>query len=426
MMDKACVTAMSALCPLGDNPDQILTSMMEGQSAITHWQHYEPAPVYSKIGGEMDPGRITPMLKQEMADLPDDMARRLRPMLIRLPRHVYYSLWLAVRAWKDVRERTVSPEYDAERIGVIVAGHNLNNLYINDEILTYQDSPDFVDGLYAASSLDSIHASAVSELLGAKGACYTIGTACASGLHALRAARQELLSGELDQVYVIGAVTESGLPELDNMVAMQAVAPGDAEQIPATVCRPFDQERTGFVPSHGGACLVLERSSESKSSLAVIDGIAISSDAQHLPVTSLEGQKRTIAKALNQAGMEMSDMAFVSAHATSTPHGDMTELSAIRQICEESGCGAKPVNAPKSMLGHALWSAALLETVVLIEQLKRSQIHGNLNLENPDEPWMWDYCSSNPKNLKGKTALKNAFGFGGYNASMVISLGDRE
>ncbi|RED53224.1 beta-ketoacyl-[acyl-carrier-protein] synthase family protein [Aestuariispira insulae] len=426
MTVKACVTGMSAICPLGDEPDQILQAMLSGRSAISHWQHYDKGPLYSHVGGEMDTAHIGSLLKQALAHLPGDMAKRLRPMLIRLPRPVHYSLWLALRAWHDRRARQQhNMDPDPDRIGVIVAGHNLNNRYIYDEILTYQDSPDFVDGLYSASSLDSIHASAVSELLNARGPSYSVGAACASGIHALRAARQELLSGDLDQVYVLGGITESGLTELDNMVAMQAVAPGDREGDPAGVSRPFDKERTGFVPAHGGACLILEREEKGQASLACLEGIGISSDAQHLPITSQEGQERTMMLALEQAGLTMADIAFVSAHATSTPHGDMTELSAIRQLGADQGVGPVKVNAAKGMIGHTLWSAALIETALVIAQLKAGTIHGNLNLAVPDEPWVLDYCSNGNSEISGGKALKNAFGFGGYNGSLVISVEER-
>ncbi|RED43711.1 beta-ketoacyl-[acyl-carrier-protein] synthase family protein [Aestuariispira insulae] len=412
---------MSALSPLGRSGPEIMEAALAGRSAVTCWKGYHPAPIYSKIGGDLFGFDVKEALKTEVPTLPEEMARRLKYLALRLPRQVQLSLWLALKAWQDLASRMPPPDIPPERIGVIMCGHNLNTHYIHRETKTYLEEPDFLDGLFASSSLDSIHAAAVSELLGARGPCYTVGAACASGIHALRAASRELLSGEADLVYVVGGVTESAPAELDNMVAMQAVAGEPLDGDPAAACRPFDQRRFGFVPAQGGGCLILGGERFREASYGRLVSIAVCNDAQHLPVTSQEGQERAMKQALSKAGLSMGDIAAVNAHATSTIQGDLTEINAIRALCEGAGRKPVPVYAPKSHLGHCLWSAALIETALALLQIQVGRIPGTRNLEKPAEDWISAFSTKRPQRLSGRHILKNAFGFGGYNGSMILA-----
>lgn len=418
----ALVTGMSLITCLGTDAIGVRDKMYSGKSGVCSTNEGSSTPAYSSLGAEIPEFNVMQSLKDLSSELPNDMQRRLKLLLVRLPEHVHYTLWLVAKAWLGRNTENVS-YCEAPRVAVIVAGHNLNNKYVHQNSVDYLSEPDFVDGLYSSSSLDSIHAAAASELLGATGPTYTVGSACASGAHALRSALFELSTGEIDQIYVVGTVFHASPVELDNMVLMQAAAGKALNGIPSASSRPFDKERFGFVPAKGGACLILEPNKKENAHLGKIAGLAVSSDAQHLPITNAKNQETVMRKALDKSGVPLSQIAFVSAHATSTINGDQNEIYAIRSLCQSNGISDVPVIAPKSMLGHCLWSAALVETALALLQLNEGKIHGNPNLDNPDPCYVASFCSRVTRNVSGDFALKNAFGFGGYNASIVLEKG---
>jgi len=419
----AVITGMGIITPLGDTPGDVHAALCAGRSAIGPWRSIDVSHSDMKIGGDLGDYDPSPRLEALKPLLPPGMARSLRRMNHTLPWSMRLGLLCALDAWRDAALLD-SPAAKPERVAVIAAGHVINSRYINETSRTFESCPSQIDALYALHSLDSTHAAAVGELTGARGAIYSLGSACASGLHALRAGLMEISSGQADVVVVHAPVAEISAVELHSMALMQAVSMSFGDN-PGQASRPFDRRRDGFVPAHGAATLILESHEHARARGARIHArvlsVAATSDACHLPLPNAEGEARAMAMALSAAGLRPEDVDYICAHATSTPAGDAAEIEALRTVLGPR-LERVPINAAKSMLGHCLWSAPLVELVGAIEQMRTGILHPNLNLNDPDDAFAGlALCSGAPLRHDVRVLLKNSFGFGGTNAACILA-----
>jgi 3-oxoacyl-(acyl-carrier-protein) synthase len=263
----------------------------------------------------------------------------------------------------------------------------------------------------------------VGEVLGIKGSIYTMGGACASGNVALRNAVDELRYHDYDVAVVLGAAMEYAPMDLHAMALMGAISFQSFNDEPTRASRPFDTAREGFVPSHGTGILVVERRDHALARGARIHAevlhVTAMSDGNHLPQPSEEGQIRTMTRALRGAGVTPEEVDFVSAHATSTPLGDLTEIRSIKRVFGKHAKKLK-INAPKSMLGHTCWSAPTVEAVAAILQMNRGTLHPSINIDSLDPEVDLDVCANEPVKHEVRTLLKNSFGFGGINCCALF------
>ncbi|MGN7612472.1 beta-ketoacyl-[acyl-carrier-protein] synthase family protein [Magnetococcales bacterium HHB-1] len=420
---KVMVTGLSVLTPLADHPQTLLQKMLSGQSAIGRWKTEHDGRCISHIGGDLSDYPIKARLQEIQQELPDAMRIRLRRLCARVPHLLKLSLLMAVKAWHDTQIRGVeAPE--SHRTGVIAAGHNLNMNYIQENYLQYEENPAFMDRTFSLFYLDTIHVSAVTEMLQVHGPSYTVAAACASGSQALRTAYQEILSGHADRIYVLAPVYMPPPADLHAIGFLDAIVRDTPLGMEFKASCPFDISRQGFVPAHGGACLVLDRMDENQPHYGQICAATASVDGQHKPIPSLKGQEKVMRMALDDAGLEPEEIDFISAHATSTPKGDALEIEAIQQIFGHLE-HPPPVNAAKSMLGHTLWSASALETTITLLQMEAGRIHPSAHIENQDPTCDWDVCREGARQKHIRFALKNAFGFGGYNTALILKRGNQ-
>lgn len=420
---RAVITGMGIVTPLGDSPATVHAALCTGLSAIGPWRSIDVSAADLKIGGDLGAYDPLPRLEALKPRLSAPATRSLRRMLHTLPWSMRLGLLPALTAWLDAGLDSAPPA-DPARVAVIAAGHTINSQYINRTGLTFETAPGQIDALYALHSLDCIHAAAVGELIAARGAVYSLGSACASGLHALRAGLMEIAGGQADVVVIHAPAAELSAVELHSMALMQTVSlSGDGR--PQQASRPFDRQRDGFVPAHGTATVVLESPAHAHARGARIHAgvlaVAATSDGCHLPLPNAGGEARAMAMALSASGLTAADIDMVSAHATSTPAGDAAEITALRQVL-----GAQldriPINAAKSMLGHCLWAAPLVELVVAIEQMRTGLLHPTLNLTDPDPEFAGlNLCAGAPQRQTVRALLKNSFGFGGTNAACILA-----
>lgn len=420
---RAVITGMGIVTPLGDSPAAVHAALCAGLSAIGPWRSIDVSATALKIGGDLGAYDPLPRLEALKPRLPAAAARSLRRMLHTLPWSMRLGLLPALTAWLDAG-MDAAPPADPARVAVIAAGHTINSRYINQTGLMFETAPDQIDALYALHSLDCIHAAAVGELVAARGPVYSLGSACASGLHALRAGLMEIASGQADVVVVHAPAAELSAVELHSMGLMQAVSLS-FNDCPQQASRPFDRRRDGFIPAHGTATLVLESPAHAKARGARIHAgvlaAAATSDGCHLPLPNAEGEARAMAQALSASGLTAADIDMVSAHATSTPAGDAAEITALRQVLG-TRLGQIPVNAAKSMLGHCLWAAPLVELVAAVEQMRTGLLHPTLNLRDPDPDCAdLNLCAGAPQRHSVRFLLKNSFGFGGTNAACILA-----
>jgi 3-oxoacyl-(acyl-carrier-protein) synthase len=414
---RVVVTGMSINTPIGDTLDAFREALMAGRSAVTQWKAFPTDRVYSKVGGDLSAYDVDAKIASLKGRVPSDVRRRLSKLAARVPWTTKLSMLLAADGWADAGLFDV--DYDPHRTAVIVAGHNLNALYQYRTRVQFDEEPDFIDGMTSLYSLDTDHAGCVSEVLGARGPIYTMGAACASGNVTLRAAVDEIRHHGAQAALVVGAVLEFAPIDVHAMALIGAISYQSFNSEPSRASRPYDVRREGFVPSHGGATLVLEelRAAVRRGAriYAEVLGCVANSDASHLPQPSEDGQTAAIRRLLDECGMPPREVDYVSAHATSTPIGDLTELRSIENVFGAHARSLK-INAPKSILGHTCWSAPTVETVAALLQMQARRLHPSINIDELDPGVRLNVCRDGPIDHDVRVLLKNSFGFGGINA----------
>lgn len=408
---------MSVNTPLGDTLPGFLESLLAGRSAINRWRFFDTKGVYSKVGADLSGYDVKKKLTELESQLDPETFRRLKKLVARAPFSTQLSLLLTSIALKDAG--IAKGVAGSDKVGVIVAGHNINSNYNFVNRTQFDEEPDFIDGMMALHNLDTDHAAICSDLAQARGPIYTVGGACASGNVALRCAIDEIKHHDSDMVLVVGSALDMAPMDLHAMALLGAISYQSFNEAPFAASRPFDIRREGFVPAHGGAVLVVESLESAQRRGARIHaevlGSECNADANHLPQPSAEGQTRVMTKLLKQSGIAPEQVDYVSAHATSTPLGDLTELRSIKNVFGKHAYNLK-INATKSMLGHTCWAAATVETVAAILQMNCGKLHPSINVDGLDPQIDLDVCLGKVCEKDVRIFMKNSFGFGGINA----------
>ncbi len=420
MQKRIVITGMGVNTPLGDNLDEYYQNLLAGKSAISNWKFFDDPRVYSKVGGDLSDYDITSRISSFESVIPAEAYNNLRKILKKAPFSTSLSVLVSIDAWLNAG---LMFDGDPYRQSVIVAGHNLPEAYLLKNHKVFMDEPDWIDGMTALLALDTDHAGSIGDILGCKGSMFTMGGACASGNIALRSAIDEIRYHDHNLVVVTGPPLDFSPMGLHAMALLGAISINSFNDMPEKASRPFDTQREGFVPSHGAATLIIEDLSHALARNATIHaeilGCVATSDACHLPSPSEEGQERTIRMLLSNTNTKPEDIDFVSAHATSTPLGDLSELNAIKKVFGDHAYKLK-INAPKSMLGHTCWSAPLVETIAAVMQMNNSRLHPSINIDELEPVIDLDVCSNEAVDCQVNYFLKNSFGFGGINCCALF------
>src|SRR5262245_52207069 len=327
---RVVITGMSINTPLADNNDGFFSALLASRSAISKWKAFDAVGIYSKIGGDLTGYDVDTKLAGLGLE-PSSPARRL---VRKIPWSVGLSVCLAVDAWIDSGLFGVA--IDLGRAGVIVARSDLQHRYQMDNILAFQSEQDFIAPFYAFHSLDTTHASCISEALGLRGTGLVAGAACASGLYALRVALDEIRWHGVPVVAVVGPVCDFARIDMHALALMGAISQDTFDDEPARASRPFDMRRDGFVPAHGGGALILEDFAAAKRRNARIysEVVAVETAAEpnHLPNPSEDAEAQAMQRALDSSGLAPEKIDYLNGHFTSTPAGDIAETNAIRRV----------------------------------------------------------------------------------------------
>jgi 3-oxoacyl-(acyl-carrier-protein) synthase len=420
---RIVITGMSINTKLGDTLDGFYDNLMAGKSGLVNWHFISTDNIYSKVGGDLSDYDVEAKVAALKEKIPVEMHKRLRKLIRKAPFSTRLSMLCAADAWHDAGLESAG--IDPTRLAVIIGGHNLNKFYQYQNDMEFLKEPDYMDSQAAFLSLDTDHAGSVAEILDAQGSIYTMGGACASANIALRSAMDEVRYHEHDVAMVVGAALEFSPMSLHAMALMGAISFQKFNEQPEKASRPYDLDREGFIPSHGAAVLVVETLEHALARgariYAEVLGVEAMSDACHLPSPSLDGQARTMQRLLKVTGYSPDQIDYVSAHATSTPLGDMTELGSIKRVFGQHAYKLK-INAPKSMLGHTCWSAPAVETVAAVMQMQKGWLHPSINIDNIDPEVDLQVCPNEPVRHQIRVMLKNSFGFGGINCCSLLKL----
>jgi len=418
---RIVITGMSINTPLGDSLDGFLAGLLAGRSAISRWKQLDTSRIYSKVGADLSDYDVPAKVRSFEGRIPADMHKRLRRLTSKAPWSTQLTMLMALDGYVDAG--LLDANLDPARISAIVAGHNINFNYQYQSRLQFAEEPDYMDSLLALTGLDTDHAGSISELLPVRGPIYTVGAACASGNAALRCAVDEIRYHDVDVAVVTGAVLDFSPVELHAMALMGAITFQSFNDAPEQASRPYDTRREGFVPAHGGGTLIVEPLDlalrRGARIYAEIIGVEANSDGNHLPQPSEEGQSRLMSKLLTGCGIAPEQIDYISAHATSTPLGDITELRSIKRVFGAHAYALK-LNATKSMLGHTCWAAAIVETVAAILQMNAGTLHPSINIADLDPEVDLDVCRGRVVEHPVRYLMKNSFGFSGINCVSIL------
>ena len=405
---RVVVTGMGAVTPLGDSVDEYWKSLVKGKSGIGPMTLADPTEYPCKVAGEIpdfDPGTyINPREARRMA------------------RFSQTAVAAAALAFEDSGINLSSE--DEERMGVVMGNGNGGFPTTEDNARTlFKRGGMKVSPYFIPMILPNMAAANVSRLFGLKGYTSTVITACAAGTQGIGEAAEAIRRGAAD--VVLGGGCEAGICQLGLGGFNVIKALSRSEVPPEKASRPFDANRDGFVPAEGAAILILESLEHALGRgaeiLAEVSGYGVSSDAFHAvqPDEDGAGAARAMRWAIEDAGMQPSDIDYINAHGTSTPKNDMVETLAIKTVFGE-GAYEVPISSTKSMIGHALGGAGALEAVACIKTIRDGIIHPTINYETADPDCDLDYVPNKARKAQINTVLSNSFGFGGQNACVVF------
>jgi 3-oxoacyl-(acyl-carrier-protein) synthase len=419
---RVVVTGMGIMTPIGDNLDDYCANLIAGKSALTRWRTLDTDSIRCKVGGDLGDydykGYMTNALQPAM---PADAYKRMKKILKTAPLATRLTMLTVTQAYKDAG--LFDADLDPTRVGAVLGGHNFNSNYINRNFAQFREEPEYIDGMMGICVYDTDLIASAAEVCHILGPVYSVGGTCTSSTIAMRQALREIRCGDCDRVVVAGGVLDYSPLDLQALILVSAISYRSFNDEPEKASRPYDKRREGFVPSHGGGVLIFEELEQARARGAkiyaeVLD-VCCNSDANHLSNPSVEGQTRLMRNTLKAAGLAPEQIDYVNAHATSTPLGDVTEIRSIRNVFGDHAKKLK-VNASKSLLGHAGWSAGAVESIGAILQMNRSVLHPSINIDELDPEVDLDVCANEKREWEVNHLMKNSFGFGGLNACAIF------
>lgn len=410
MKKQVVITGMGVVSPLGNTLAESWAALLQGQSGIGPITHFDASIYAAQIAGEVK------NFNPESTGLP---AKDLK----RADRFIQLGLAAAREAMRQAGLASTNDQRPTtnDRMATIV-GTGVGGLMSTENAIdTIKTSgPRRLSPFFIPAMLPNLLAGQISMMYGAQGPNVCPVSACATSAHALGWGKRLIEWGEADVVICGGAEAAVCASAVGGFAAMRALSTR-YNATPQQASQPFSADRDGFVMGEGAAILVLESAEHAQARgarpLATLAGFGQTADAYHLTSPSGEGAQRAMKLALADAGLNAADIGYVNAHATSTPAGDEVEAAGIRSIFGD----AVPVSSTKGATGHLLGAAGALEAAFCVQALTARMLPPTLNLTNPDTACALHHITQATAASGLKACLSNSFGFGGTNASLVIT-----
>ena len=407
---RVVVTGLGCVSPIGNTVAESWANALAGRSGIDTITRFDASLFACRIAGEVRGLDISPHISSKEARTMDTF--------------IHYGIVAAAEAARDagLPLGEALDEELATRIGCVI-GSGIGGLPMIEE--THGEwaarGPRRISPFFVPASLVNMVAGQVSMKFGFKGPNLSIVTACTSGLHCIGEAARIIMYGDADVMVAGGAESTVSPLGVGGFASMRALSTRNDD--PKTASRPWDKDRDGFVLGEGAGIVVLEEYEHAKARgakiYAEVAGFGMSADAGHMTAPSMDGPRRAMVAALRDAGVDPAQVDYVNAHGTSTPLGDANESNAIKAAL---GDHAKRtvISSTKSMTGHLLGAAGGVESVFTILAVRDQKAPPTINIFNQDPNCDLDYCANQARDLKIDVALKNNYGFGGTNGSLVF------
>ena len=403
---RVVVTGLGLITPVGNGVDESWKNILNGVSGITKISKFDSSGFKSQVAGEVK--NFDPDLHLNPKD-----SRRMDTF-------IQFGLVAGIEAIKDSGLEVT--DENSERIGVSIGSGigGINLIEVTSGIFD-QGGPRKVSPFFVPGTIINMISGNLSIMYGLKGPNISIVTACTTGTHSIGDASRMIEYGDADVMIAGGA--EAAITELTVAGFSAAKALTQHNDDPATASRPWDRDRDGFVIGEGAGVMVLEEYEHAKNRGAKIycelGGYGMSADAYHITAPSIDGPKRSMINAIKNAGINLDDVGYINAHGTSTQLGDLNEANAIKETFNTHAYNLI-VNSTKSMTGHLLGGAGGIESVFTALAIHHQISPPTINIFNQDIACDLDFAANEAKEMNIKAALKNNFGFGGTNGSLIF------
>jgi 3-oxoacyl-[acyl-carrier-protein] synthase II len=403
---RVVVTGLGLISPVGNNVADGWANLVAGQSGIATVTKFDHSNLSVHFAGEVKGFNVEEYISAKDARQMDTF--------------IHYGIAAGTQALKDSGLEVT--DANAERIGVLV-GSGIGGLpMIEDTHQTYVDrGPRRISPFFVPGSIINMISGHLSIIHGLKGPNLAAVTACTTGLHSIGLAARLIQAGDADVMVAGGAESTVSPLGIGGFAAARALSTRNDD--PATASRPWDKDRDGFVLGEGAGVMVLEEYEAAKARgakiYAEVAGFGMSGDAYHMTAPNMDGPRRCMMNALRDAGLNADAVQYLNAHGTSTPLGDKNETDAIKAAFGDHA-GKLVVNSTKSMTGHLLGGAGGLESVFTVLALHNQVSPPTINIFNQDPECDLDFCANTARDLKIDVAVKNNFGFGGTNGTLVF------
>ncbi|MBQ0130777.1 MAG: beta-ketoacyl-ACP synthase II [Comamonas sp.] len=407
---RVVVTGLGCISPVGNTVAESWANLLAGQSGIDRITKFDASNFSCQIAGEVKGFNVEDYMSAKDARAMDSF--------------IHFGIAAAEQAIKDAGLPTGEALSDdlSTRIGCVI-GSGIGGLPLieNTQIELSNRGPRRITPFFVPASIINMVAGHVSMRFGFKGPNLSVVTACTTGLHCIGEAGRMIEYGDAD--IVVAGGTESTVSPLGvgGFASMRALSTRNDD--PKTASRPWDRDRDGFVLGEGAGVVVLEEYEHAKARgakiYAELAGFGMSADAGHMTAPNMDGPRRAMLNAMRNAGVNPDQINYLNAHGTSTPLGDKNETNAIKAALGDAAYKTV-VSSTKSMTGHLLGGAGGIESIFTIMAIHDQKIPPTINLFNQDPECDLDYCANVARDAKIDIALKNNFGFGGTNGSLIF------
>ena len=407
---RVVVTGLGCISPVGNTVGDAWANLLAGQSGIDHITKFDASTFACKIAGEVKGFDLESYISAKEARTMDSF--------------IHYGIAAADQAVRDAGLPTGEAlgEEQATRIGCII-GSGIGGLPLieNTHVEFINRGARRITPFFVPASIINMVAGHVSMRFGFKGPNLAVVTACTTGLHCIGEAGRMIEYGDADVIVAGGTEATVSALGIGGFAAMRALSTRNED--PTAASRPWDKDRDGFVLGEGAGVMVLEEYEHAKARgariYAELSGFGMSADAGHMTAPNMDGPRRAMLAALRNAGINADEVAYLNAHGTSTPLGDVNETNAIKAAFGDHA-HKMVVSSTKSMTGHLLGGAGGVESIFTVLALYHQKIPPTINLDNQDPECDLDYCANTARDMKFDVAVKNNFGFGGTNGTLVF------
>ncbi|MEO8408458.1 MAG: beta-ketoacyl-ACP synthase II [Oxalobacteraceae bacterium] len=403
---RVVVTGLGCISPIGNTVADTWSAATAGKSGIATITKFDATSFSTRFAGEVKDFNIEDYI-------PGKEARHMDAF-------IHFGVAAGIQAMQD--SGLVVTEANAERIGVII-GSGIGGLPMIEQTHSEYVSrgPRRISPFFVPASIINMISGHLSIQYGLKGPNLAIVSACTTGLHSIGAAGRMIEYGDADVMIAGGAESTISPLGLGGFASARALSSRNDD--PQTASRPWDTDRDGFVLGEGAGVMVLEEYEHAKARgariYAELVGFGMSGDAHHITAPNMDGPRRSMVNALQNAGINVDEVQYLNAHGTSTPLGDKNETEAVKAAFGQHAKNLV-INSTKSMTGHLLGGAGGLESIFTVLALYNQVSPPTINIFNQDPECDLDYCANTARDMPIRYAVKNNFGFGGTNGTLIF------